>query len=314
MLPLIKSVVETLVTLLITSFLVFVAMYLAPGDPAVMIAGGPDNATPENLAAINEQYGFDQPFLVQYGMWLVNALQGDFGRSYAFGQNVTDLVLSRLPITGMLVLYTAVLVVGFGVLLGVISAMRRRTIVDSGIVMVTTFLNGIPPFVAASALVAVFAIGLGWFPATGAGDDFANRIYHLTLPAVALAVGSIAGMTRVTRQSMVSEITASHADVARTRGLPPNYIVRQHVLRNSLAPIITMAGLVTAGTIAGTVVVEQAFGLSGVGALLIDAVDEQDMPVVQAVLLFLVFAYIITTRIADLLQKLADPRLRGARA
>ena len=119
-------------------------------------------------------------------------------------------------------------------------------------------------------------------------------------------------MTRVTRQSMVGQADSPHVDVARTRGLPYRHIVRQHILRNSLAPVITMAGLVTAGTIAGTVIVEQAFGISGVGKLLIDAIDQRDLPVTQAVLLFLVLAYIVTTRIADVLQRVADPRLRGS--
>ena len=299
-------------TLLLASFLIFLAMYLAPGDKAALLAGGPDNLSPETLDAINAQYHFDDPMLVQYFYWLGNAIQGDFGTSYVYGQDVSSLLASRLDVTAFLVVYTAVLIVCIGVVLGVISALRRRKAADSAILMVTTFLGGIPPFVAAVALIAVFAVGLAWFPTTGAGEGIADRLYHLTLPAIALAVGSIAGMTRVTRQSMVSQADSPHVDVARTRGLPNTYIVRQHMLRNAAAPIITMAGLITAGTIAGTVLVEEAFGLSGVGKLLIDAIDQRDMPVTQAVLLLLVLAYIVTTRIADALQQLADPRLRGA--
>ncbi|UPK73882.1 ABC transporter permease [Nocardioidaceae bacterium SCSIO 66511] len=308
----VRNVVEVAVTLLLASFLIFLAMYLAPGDKAALLAGGPDNLSPETLDAINAQYHFDDPMLVQYFYWLGNAIQGDFGTSYVYGQDVSSLLASRLDVTAFLVVYTAVLIVFIGVVLGVVSALRRRKAADSAILMVTTFLGGIPPFVAAVALIAVFAVGLAWFPTTGAGEGITDRLYHLTLPAIALAVGSIAGMTRVTRQSMVSQADSPHVDVARTRGLPNTHIVRQHMLRNAAAPIITMAGLITAGTIAGTVLVEEAFGLSGVGKLLIDAIDQRDMPVTQAVLLLLVLAYIVTTRIADALQQLADPRLRGA--
>lgn len=306
-----RNAVEVGVTLLLASFLIFIAMYLAPGDKAAMLAGGPDNLTPETLAAINDQYHFDDPVWVQYGYWLGNAVQGDFGRSYVYGQEVSGLIGSRMDVTLFLVLYTATIVICTGVVLGVLSALRRRRATDSAILTVTTFMGGIPPFVAAVALIALFGVQLGWFPTTGEGDGLVGRLHHLTLPAVALAVGSVAGMTRVTRQSMVSQEDSPHVDVARTRGLPYGHIVRQHVLRNAAAPIITMSGLVTAGTIAGTVIVEQAFGISGIGKLLIDAIDQRDLPVTQAVLLFLVLAYIVTTRIADLLQRVADPRLRG---
>lgn len=306
-----RNVAEIAVTLVLASFLIFFAMYLAPGDKAALLAGGPENLTPETLAAINDQYHFDDPVWVQYGYWLGNALQGDFGRSYVYGQDVSSLLGSRMDVTMFLVLYTATIVISVGVLLGVVSALRRRKATDSAILSVTTFMGGIPPFVAAVALIAVFAVQLRWFPTTGEGEGLLGRIHHLTLPAVALAIGSIAGMTRVTRQSMVSQADSPHVDVARTRGLPHRHIIRHHLLRNSLAPIITMAGLVTAGTIAGTVIVEKAFGISGIGKLLIDAIDQRDLPVTQAVLLFLVLAYILTTRIADILQRLADPRLRG---
>ncbi|UYM05966.1 ABC transporter permease [Solicola gregarius] len=308
----VRNVAEVVTTLVLASFLIFLAMYLAPGDKAALLAGGPENLTPQTLQAINEQYHFDDPMIVQYFYWLGNAVQGDFGRSYVYGQDVSSLLTSRFDVTVFLVLYTAVLVIAIGLVLGVVSALRRRKAADSAILTVTTFLGGIPPFVAAVALIAVFAVGLAWFPTTGAGDGIADRFYHLTLPAIALAVGSIAGMTRVTRQSMVSQSESPHVDVARTRGLPRAYIVRQHILRNSAAPIITMSGLIIAGTIAGTVLVEEAFGLSGIGKLLIDAIDQRDLPVTQAVLLLLVLAYIITTRIADVLQRVADPRLRGS--
>jgi peptide/nickel transport system permease protein len=286
-------------------------MYLTPGDTATVLAGGPENLSPENLAAIRAAYHLDQPFLVQYAYWLGDVLQGDLGRSYVYRQNVTDLLVSRADVTLLLVVMAATIVLTVSILLGVVSAVRGGWF-DRATLSATTFLSGIPPFVGAVALVAAFAVGWEIFPSTGEGSGAVDRVYHLTLPAVALAIGSLAGLTRVTRQAMVENERADHVEAAIARGLPWRYVVRVHVLRNALLPIITMSGLVVAGMFAGTVIVEEAFGLSGVGSLLVAAIDDRDFPVTQAMLLLLVVAYVITTRIADLLQRLADPRLRKA--
>jgi len=306
---LVRNLAEVLVTLLVASFAIFSAMYLAPGDTATLLAGGPENLSPENLAAIRAEYHLDDPFLVQYGYWLRDVLTGDLGRSYVYRQNVSDLIASRADVTLYLVAFAATIVIALSILLGVVSALRRGWF-DRVTLAATTLLGGIPPFVGAVALVAAFAVGWELFPSSGEGQGFVGRAHHLTLPALALAAGSLAGLTRVTRQAMVEHADADHVEVALARGLPRRYVVRVHVLRNALLPIITMSGLVVAGMFAGTVIVEQAFGLSGVGSLLVRSIDDRDFPVTQAVLLLLVLAYVITTRLADLLQQLADPRLR----
>jgi peptide/nickel transport system permease protein len=298
-----------LVTLLAASFVVFGAIYAAPGDPAAFLVGGQDDATPEKLAAVRAAYHLNDPLWVQYGDWIGGVLHGDFGRSLQYNDQVADLVSSRVPTTLFLVLYSAVLFVVVGVALGVLSAVRGGR-VDSIVVAVTTLLASIPKFVKALALVAFLGVQLGWFPVTGAGTGFGDRLYHLTLPALSLALGELAVVSRVTRQSMLEQFAQDHVAVARAAGLAEHKVIRRHVLRNALAPVVTMCGLIVASLFAGTVVIETAFGISGMGSLLVTAINTHDFPVTQAVLLLMVLAYMLVTTLVDLLHPLIDPRVR----
>ncbi|MYW01541.1 ABC transporter permease [Streptomyces sp. SID3343] len=298
-----------LVTLLAASFVVFGAIYAAPGDPAAFLVGGQDDATPEKLAAVRAAYHLNDPLWVQYGNWIGGVLHGDFGRSLQYNDQVADLVSSRVPTTLFLVLYSAVLFVVVGVALGVLSAVRGGR-VDSIVVAVTTLLASIPKFVKALALVAFLGVQLGWFPVTGAGTGFGDRLYHLTLPALSLALGELAVVSRVTRQSMLEQFAQDHVAVARAAGLAEHKVIRRHVLRNALAPVVTMCGLIVASLFAGTVVIETAFGISGMGSLLVTAINTHDFPVTQAVLLLMVLAYMLVTTLVDLLHPLIDPRVR----
>ncbi|MBB6350081.1 ABC transporter permease [Nonomuraea muscovyensis] len=293
-------------TLLATSFVIFGAAYAAPGDPVTFLAGGKDNLSPEHIAAVRAQYHLDDPFVVQYGRWLGDAVTGDLGRSLQYNDQVGDLLAARLPSTLGLVAYSTVLFVVFGVGLGVLAAVRGGR-VDAAVVAGTTFATSVPPFVVATALISLFGVQLGWFPVLGGGS-----LWHLTLPAVTLATGALAIISRVTRQAMIEQRELDHVTVARASGLSERLIVVRHVLRGALGPIVTMCGLVTAGMLAGTVVVETAFGISGVGSLLVHAINTHDFPVTQAVLLLMVAAYITVTTLVELLQPLIDPRTRRA--
>ncbi len=301
-------------TLLASSFVIFTAVYAAPGDPAVFLAGGRDQLTPERLAEVRAQYHLDEPLIVQYGRWLWDCLHFDLGRSLKYSDQVADLLASRLPTTLALVGYASLLFVVLGVGAGVLAAIRRGTWVDSTVVGGTTLAASVPSFVGGIALVALFGVQLGWFPVTGSGSGFASTVHHLTLPAVAMALGALAVVSRVTRQAMVDAATADHVAVARAAGLPERHIIRRHVLRNALGPIITMCGLVTAGMLAGTVAIETVFGLSGIGSLLVGAINSHDFPVAQAVLLLMVTAYIVVTSLVDLIHPMLDPRLKAVRS
>ena len=308
-----KSALRTLVlmaaTLIIASFIIFGAMYAAPGDPVTVLIGNPENITPERIAQVEAQYHLDQPFLMQYWYWLSGVLTGDFGISYLYHQPVSGLIASRLPTSLALVgMSTAILaVVGIG--FGVISAVKRGTAADTAIIGGSTFLASVPSFVAGIAFVAVFSVWLGWFPVAGSGAGFFSTIHHLALPAVAMAIGAIAIISRVTRQSMIEQFGLDHVEAARAYGLRESLVTGQHVMRNSLGPILTMVSLVVASMIAGTVAVETVFGLSGVGSLLVDSINSHDFPVVQATLLIMVVAYMLVTTVVDLLHPLIDPRV-----
>ncbi|GAB4587331.1 ABC transporter permease [Nocardia sp. IFM 10818] len=296
-------------TLAVSSFLIFAAMYAAPGDPATFLIGNPEEATPERIAAIEAQYHLNEPLLNQYWHWASNAFTGDLGTSAQYRQPVADLMASRLPNTLSLVGYAALLFTGFGILLGVLAAVHRRRATDSVVVATTTLAASVPSFVIGILLVSQFAVRLGWFPVAGAGEGFFDRVHHLTLPAVALSLGAVAIVSRVTRQSMVEQFDAEHVEFARGFGLSERKVIIRHVLRNAWGPIVTMISLIMASMLAGTVAVESVFGISGVGALLVDAINAHDFAVVQAVLLYMVVAYMIVTLLVDLLLPLFDPRI-----
>jgi peptide/nickel transport system permease protein len=299
-------------TLLVASFVVYGALYLAPGSPIAVITGG--RALPaRTLAAINAEYGFDKPFLVRYFQWLGNFLHGNFGQSIVFRQNVSTLVASRVGTTTFLVAYAALLIMLVGVALGLASALRRgRT--DTAILAATTVGIATPSFVAAIVMISIFTLGLHWFPAIGAGTGFTDRLWHLTMPAAALALAGTAYVARLTRSAAKEELAREHVDTARGRGIPEPLVIRRHVLRNALIPITTVGGLTVAGLIAGSVVVENAFALNGLGSYLISSVEQKDFPVVQAIALLLVAAFVVVNTIVDLLYGLIDPRVTMAGA
>lgn len=296
-------------TLLAASFVIFAAVYAAPGDPAVFLAGGRDKLTPERLEQVRAAYHLDEPLVVQYGRWLWDCVHFDLGRSFKYSDQVADLVAARFPTTLQLVGYATVLFVLLGVGAGVLAAVKRSTWVDAAVVGGTTLAASVPSFVAAIALVSLFGVQLGWFPVTGSGTGLTGTIRHLTLPALSLALGALAIISRVTRQAMADAAASDHVEAARISGVPERDIVRRHILRNALGPVVTMCGLVTAGMLAGTVVVETAFGLSGIGSLLVGAINTHDFPVAQAVLLLMVTGYIVVTTLVDAVHPLLDPRV-----
>jgi peptide/nickel transport system permease protein len=293
-------------TLFIASVLIFGSLYLAPGDPATVLVGG--RATPEVLEQIREQNHLNDPVWTRYSDWLTGVLHGDLGNSFVYRQEVTSLLAPRIGTTLFLVVYASILILGIGVSLGLVSGLRRRL---GGVVTAATAVGiATPAFVAAIILIAVFAVNLGWFPVFGSGEGFVDRLWHLTLPAVALAFTWCAYVTQITKASVKEELEREHVETARSRGIPWPLIVRRHVFRNALIPITTVAGLTVAGLIAGAVVVEQAFGLNGMGSLLVQAASQKDFAVVQAVSLILVTAFVVANAVVDLVNSLLDPRLR----
>ncbi|MFD5491241.1 ABC transporter permease [Streptomyces virginiae] len=303
----VRRVAEMAATLLTASFVVFGAMYLAPGSPASFLLAG-RSASPEALAAINAQYHLDDPFLVRYFRWLGGVLQGDFGRSITYRTDVSRLLADRLPVTLLLITMALVLVVAVGLLLGRIAAVRGGA-ADSAVLVTTTFAVGTPSFVAAVLLQGLFAVQLGWFPSSGSGDGLGDMLWHLTLPAVALALYLTGMLARVTRSAMLEALDSEHVTVARSRGVPERHVIRRHVFRNSLGTVLTTGGLIVSTLLVCTILVETAFGIGGIGQLLELSTTTKDFPTVQAVSLIIVALFMVVNLVVDLLLPLVDPRV-----
>jgi peptide/nickel transport system permease protein len=293
--------------LLASSFIVYGALFIAPGSPESVLIGG-RSVSPSTIAAIRAEYHLDSPFLVSYVRWLDGVIHGDFGRSLFFRQDVAALVWSRIPTTLALTLYASLIIVIGGVALGVIAAVRGGR-VDRAVLVGTSLAAATPSFVAAIALITVFAVKLEWLPVFGSGSGFGGRVEHLTLPAVALAFAWIGLLGRVTRSAMIDQLGREHVETARSRGIPEARLVLRHGLRNALVPISTIAGLAVAGLLSGAVIVEDAFGLNGLGSLLLQSVLAKDFPVVQAICLILVAAFVVVNTVVDALYGVFDPRL-----
>ena len=299
--------IALIVTLLLASLVIYGALYVAPGSPLSFLTHG-RSQSPANIAAIKHEYRLDQPFLAQWWHWLTDVLHGDLGTSVIFHTGVGSLLGDRVGTTVFLLVYASLLILVIGLAVGIAAALRPGWL-DSTLMVGATAAMAIPAFVAAIVLIAVFSVGLGWFPVFGSGVGFFDRLWHLTLPAVALALAAVAYVARLSRAAVRAELGSEHVQTATSRGLPYRLVVRRHVLRNAMIPIVTVAGLTIGSLIAGTVIVEQAFGLNGLGSYLVQAVGQKDFPVVQAICLLYVAAFIVINTIVDLVYSLLDPRV-----
>lgn len=304
---LLRWVLAPTFTVLVASFVIFAALSRAPGDPVSRLLG--NHATPEQAAHLRHTLGLDRPMLVRFWHWLVGALQGNFGESITYRAPVSSLLGPRIETTLFLVLYSSVLCLLVGVTLGVLSAIVRP--LSPVIAGVSAIGVAIPGFVAAILLISLFSLNLGWFPTGGAGSGFGDRLWHMTLPAAALAVSWAAYLTQVTRSALVEQRGKEHVETARMRGLSSRRIFRHHIARNAAPPVLTVSALTVAGLIIGAVAVESAFGIDGVGSFLVASIQAKDYNVVEALSVLIVVVFIVATTLIDIAEVLLDPRLRG---
>ena len=308
-----KRLAMLVATLLVASFAIYGALYLAPGSPIAALTGG-RSVPPEVLAQLEARYHLNDPFLTRYWLWLTSALHGDLGESIPLHEKVSTLIGQRIGVTIQLVMLTAAIIVIVGVGLGIVGALGRGA-VDGGVLLTSTVSAALPAFAAAVILQFVFGVILGWFPVLGTGDGVVDSLKHLTLPALALAATSVALVTRGTRTAVREELDKEHVQTAVSRGLPWREVVRRHVLRNAAIPITTVVGITIASLIALAAVVETAFGLNGLGAYLVQAAQNKDFATVQGISLVLVFAFVITNVVIDITYAILDPRVTlGSRA
>lgn len=310
----IRKFVELIVVLFVVSVVSFLLLSLVPGgNPAIRILG--DQATPESVAALNAELGLDDPIPIRYARWLGDVLQGDLGRSTDLNQNVSDVLKDKLPVTIQL----AVMAIGLGILfavpIGVLSAWKAGSRLDKALTSISFAVLSLPGFLVAIALLIVFAVNWKLLPATPAWVPFTEspltNLKNLVLPVASMAIGEIAVLNRVLRSDMIEVLQSDFVDAARAKGLSNRYILFRHALPASLTSILTLVGLQIAGAMTGAVVIEQIFGLPGIGRALLLAISRRDLVLVQGIVLVVASAYVIVNFIVDLAYRLTDPRLRN---
>lgn len=302
-------------TLLVVSFLIFLAMNVLPGDPAAVMLG--TSAQPDTLAALRTQMGLDAPMLVRFGRWISGALQGDFGISYTYGVPVAGLVAERLLVTLPLAALSTLIALLVAIPLGVAAAANQGRWRDGLITVFTQGSVALPNFWIGLLLILVFSSSLGWMPAGGFPGWQAGvgpALMALLLPAVALALPQAGILTRVTRTAVLDVLNEDFVRTARAKGLDRRWALWRHVVPNALLPVVTMLGLQFTYLVAGSVLVENVFGLPGLGRLAYQAFSQRDLIVMQSVVLFLAGLVIVVNFLVDMAYLALDPRLRSGAA
>jgi len=306
-----RRLLATIPVMAVVAVVVFSLLRLTAGDPAAIIAG--DNATSQQVAEIRVKLGLERPIAQQFVIWLGNVLRGDFGESFFFKKQVSELILDRVEPTLALSVCTLVLTVATAVPLGVLAAWKRGTWIDRGVMGLSVLGFSVPVFVIGYALIYLFAISLAWLPVQGyqrLREGVGGFLEHLILPSLTLAVIYVALIARITRASVLEVINADHVRTARAKGLAEMPVLLRHVLRNAAVPIVTVIGLGVALLIGGVVVTESVYSIPGLGRLTVDAVLARDYPTVQAVILLFSMVYVLLNLLVDLTYTVLDPRIR----
>ena len=309
-----KRLLLMIPVLLGISVIVFFIMALIPGDPAQAILGS--YATPENLARLRAEFGLDKPLLTQYFTWLGNLLHGDFGRSYSLNRPVLDEVLERLGPTLLLAGTSLLLCTVFGLIVGVISAVKQYGWQDK--LLTLSVLVGIstPSFWLGLILILIFAVHWKWFPASGmyaiyGGGGLADMLHHLVLPAITLATVATGVIARLTRSAMLEVLRQDYVRTARAKGLHEGKVIYKHAFKNALVNIIPVIGIQAGFVIGGAVYIETVFQWPGIGRMLVTAITTRDILLVQGGVLVVAACYVLFNLLADVLQRLLDPRLEA---
>ncbi len=297
--------------LFLVSLIVFSLLHLTPGDPAISMLG--EEATPEAVAALRVKLGLDQPLPVQYVRWLGAVLQGDLGRSIRSNQPVSEAILDRLPVTIELSLLSALIALAIAIPAGVISAMRRNSLLDTGATTLALMGVSLPNFFLAILLIFLLSLKLGWLPPIGYTpflDNPAENLKKMIMPALTLGTALSAIVMRMTRSSLLEILDQDYVRTARAKGLNEANVIRRHAMRNALIPVVTVVGLQIGGLLGGAIITESIFVLPGIGRLLVDSIFQRDFPLVQGVVLFASLAFLFANLAVDLLYAVLDPRIR----
>ncbi len=306
-----RRLAHLLGVLVLVSVATFFMMELLPGSVADAFLG--EESTAEDIARIEAQLGLDRPLPERFATWVGNALRGDLGRSPISNEAVTDAILDRLPVSVMLLIYAQIWALLIAIPLGVVAGYREGTAIDRGISSAAFGILAVPHFVLGLVLILVFAIWLGWLPATGyvsPNESLGGHIRSMILPSLTLALVEAPVYLRLLRSDIASTLREEYITVARAKGLSDRFILLRHALRPSSFSVITIMGINIGHLIGGSVILETLFALPGVGRYLVDAVNQRDFIVVQGVVLFIAVAFVLVNLVVDLFYTVLDPRLR----
>lgn len=300
-------------TLFFVSVLIFGLQQLLPGDAALALAGEEQDAAV--VAAIRAKYHLDRPVPVQYTIWIARVLRGDFGESLRNRIPVRELLASKLPVTVELAVCSMAIALALGLPAGIVSAARKGTPLDVGANFLALSGLSVPHFWLGIMLILLFAVRLGWLPASGyvpPWEDLGKNLTTILLPSVVLGTGVAGVMMRHTRSAMLQTLDADYVRTARAKSVPERMVVLKHALRNALIPVITLGAIEFGRLLSGAVLTEQIFAIPGFGKLLVDGVFNRDYAVVQGVVLVSAALFVLLNLLADVLYFLANPRLRGS--
>jgi len=307
-----KRVLMTVPVMIVVALFVFLLLRLAPGDPAAVIAG--DYATAEDVARIREQLGLSDPIIVQFFNWTWSLMQGDLGTSIFSNKPVTELILQRIEPTMLLALTTILFSIAIAVPLGTIAAFRSGSWIDRVVMLFSVGGFSVPVFVLGYILIYLFSLTLKVLPVQGYRSPFEHGLgpflSHITLPSVTLSVIFIALIARMTRASVIEVLEEDYIRTARAKGQSEFKVLMRHALRNAAVPIVTVVGIGIALLIGGVVVTESVYNIPGLGRLVLDAVLARDYPIIQGLILFFSFIYILLNLLIDLTYTFLDPRIR----
>jgi peptide/nickel transport system permease protein len=307
----IRRVLATIPVMAVVALFVFSLLYLAPGDPAAVIAG--DQASPDDVERIRASLGLDRPYLVRFGEWVFNIMRGDLGTSIFTNLPVGHMIMQRVEPTLSLMVVTLILSVTIAVPMGVVAAWKQGTHADRAVMAFAVLGFSVPVFVVGYVLAYIFALELDWLPVQGytpLSQGLWPWFQNLILPAIALGTVYIALIARITRATMLEVLSQDYIRTARAKGVGQRAVLFVHALKNAAVPIVTVIGIGIALLIGGAVVTESVFAIPGLGRLTVDAILRRDYPVIQGVVLLFSFVYVLVNLVIDLLYTLFDPRIR----
>jgi peptide/nickel transport system permease protein len=308
-----RRLLGTVPVLVILSIGVFLMLHLTPGDPVQIMLG--QDASPSAIAALRAELGLDQPLPIQYVRWMGNVMRGDLGRSIRTNQPVTEAIVSRLPVTIELSLWSLLLSLVIGLPAGVVAATRRNSGVDLASTGLALVGISLPSFFLGILLILVFALWLRWVPPSGYTpflQDPLQNVKQMFMPALALGAALAGIIARLTRSSLLEVLGTDYMRTARAKGLSDGSSVIGHGLKNALLPVVTVIGLQVGALLGGAILIETIFALPGIGRLAVDSIFARDFPIVQGVVLFLALVRVVANLVADLLYARLDPRIANA--